>query len=71
LGGERKMTGFKKGQHKDMPMPFGKHKDKLVCDLEDSYIFWLLDQDFVHKDYPELTEQLRIENKYRNTYRKE
>ena len=55
-------------KHKDMEMPFGKHKGKLICDLDDGYIFWLLDQDWVVNDYPELTEQLRIENKFRNTW---
>jgi len=28
-------------------MPFGKHKGKLLADLDIDYICWLLDQDFI------------------------
>ena len=64
------MKGLKPGEHKDMKMPFGKHKGELICDLPDDYIFWLKDQNWVHTSYPDLLKQLDIENKFRNTYKK-
>lgn len=62
---------MKSGEHKDIAMPFGKHKGALVCDLEDSYILWLKDQDWLYRDWPELAKQIDIENKFRNTWKKE
>jgi len=59
---------MKPGEHKDMAMPFGKYKGELVADLEDSYLIWLLDQEWVHKSYPELANQLKIEDQYRKKF---
>lgn len=42
-------------------MPFGKHKDKRLIDVPDSYLLWLLRQDWVEEKYPELWAYL-IEN---------
>jgi uncharacterized protein (DUF3820 family) len=55
-------------KQQDTPMPFGKYKGKLICDLPNSYIFWLLDQDWVVKDWPNLYEQIQIENQYRDKF---
>lgn len=57
------------GRHEDMAMPFGKHKGELVADIPDSYLRWLLDQEWVENDYPDLHEQLEIEYGYRKTWR--
>ena len=59
---------MKAGEYKDMPMPFGKHKGTLIADLEDSYLIWLLDQEWVHKSYPALVKQLKIEDQYRKKF---
>ena len=55
-------------KQQDEPMPFGKFKGKLICDLPNSYLIWLLDQEWMAKDYPNLYTQLKIENTYRNRF---
>lgn len=60
----------------DMRMPFGKHGPKdgkpgtLICDLPDSYLIWILDQDWLYKKFPKLAEQIVIEHKYRNRWKR-
>jgi len=53
------------GDHKDITMPFGKHKGELLCDLPDNYISWLLEQDWVITKFTDITKQLKIEKEFR------
>lgn len=55
-------------KHEDVPMPFGKHKGELVADIPDGYLRWLIDQEWVQDDYPDLYDQLKIEYGYRKTW---
>ena len=42
----------------DSLMPFGKHKDKPLSEVPDSYLIWLMDQLWVKPKYPELWQYL-------------
>ncbi len=69
---------MKSGEHKDMRMPFGAHgpkpgiRGKLIADLPDQYLVWLLDQEWIYKEelYTELVKQLKIEDQYRKKFNK-
>lgn len=52
----------------DTPMPFGKFKGKLVADLPDYYLNWLLDQEEIALGKPMLYEQFQIESQYRERF---
>lgn len=68
------MRGLKKGEHKDIEMPFGRYgpkglkPGKLICDLPDWYLDWICAQVFVKEDYPEVFKQACIEIKFRRVY---
>lgn len=54
--------------YEDVKMPFGKHKGELVADLPDSYLNWLLGQDFVKIGYNQLWKMVAKESKYRKDF---
>lgn len=39
---------------KDLRMPFGKHKDKLLDEVPVDYLVWCRDQDWLEERYPEV-----------------
>lgn len=61
---------MKKGEHKDIKIPFGKYKGKLIADVPSNYLNWLREQEFVYTDYPELAKQIKIELEFRDKFDK-
>jgi len=57
-----------KKTYTDIPMSFGKYRGFLVADLPDSYLNYLLDQDFVQDKYPEIRRIAKMEKDYRKKW---
>lgn len=55
-------------RYTDRKMPFGKHKDELICDIPHDYLEWLMDQVWFEEKNPILYETVKIELKYRKDY---
>jgi uncharacterized protein (DUF3820 family) len=49
-------------------LPFGKHKGEPIEDLSDSYLEWLLDQDWMEEKFPEGLEAILKEVQYRERF---
>ena len=56
------------GESGDVIMPFGKNKGKSLSELEDRYFRWLLDQEWFHKDYPQLVQDVESELRFRRKW---
>ena len=58
------------GEHgyEDIAMPFGKHKGTLLADVPNSYLDWLLEQEFVEVKHPKLYRLAKLENHYRQEF---
>lgn len=55
-------------KYEDIPLPFGKHKGKLICDIPSLYLQWLLDQDWFVRDHPKMEEMIKMELDYRKKW---
>jgi len=55
-------------RYEDVLLPFGKFKGKLICEIPNSYLSWLLDQDWMVKDWPNIYVQCQLESKYREDW---
>ena len=51
--------------YEDIEMLFGKHKGELLADVPDSYLYYLLDQEFVEEKYSKLHQMCKLEQQYR------
>lgn len=51
--------------YEDINLPFGKFKGELLADIPNSYLSWLLDQEFVEDQYPKLRKLAKMEEQYR------
>lgn len=58
----------KSNTYMDMPMPFGKHKGELIAVLPNTYIDWLLDQEFFEEKYPKHWAMAKKEKEYRKKF---
>lgn len=54
--------------YRDMKIPFGKHKGEIVADIPNSYLEWLLDQDFFEEKFSQHYEMAKQEMDYRNKF---
>lgn len=54
--------------YEDMKIPFGKHKGELIADLTDSYLDWLLDQDWFAEKFPKHVVMVKKEIGYRKKF---
>ena len=50
---------------------FGKYKDKTIEQIPNSYLNWLLEQEWFCVDYKGLVEEIGIELKYREDFDKQ
>lgn len=55
-------------KQKDMPFTFGKYNGILICDIPNSYLNWIVGEQFFKNKYKELYEQVLIELKYRKQF---
>lgn len=55
-------------KYEDKPLPFGKHKGELICDVPASYLNWLLEQDWFAEKHKKLMDLVKIELKYRDDF---
>ena len=53
--------------YEDMKMPFGKYIGELLADIPNSYLVWLLDQEFVEVRHHKLYQMAKLEQQYRIT----
>ena len=51
--------------YEDIKIPFGIHKGSLLADVSNSYLSWLLGQEFVEIQYPKLYRLAKLEEQYR------
>lgn len=54
--------------YEDIRMPFGQHKDKLLADIPNSYLDWLLDQEWMETKHPNLFRLAGLEKHYRTEF---
>ena len=54
--------------YEDIEMPFGSYKGELLADVPNSYLKWILDQEFVEEKYPRLYKLAKMEEQYRITF---
>ena len=57
-----------KDEYVDKEIPFGKHKGEMICEVEDSYLEWLLDQDWFCLKFPIHKKLIDKELKYRKDF---
>lgn len=55
-------------RHRDMQIPFGKHRGTLIADIPCSYLGYLLEQDWFFEKFRDLCEQVVIEVDYRKKF---
>ena len=76
--GYKETPGYQPPSHTPAPdgtrplavMTFGKHKDKDIEEVPDSYLRWMIDQEWAEDRYPELVEAANVELKYRSDFNK-
>lgn len=51
--------------YEDIEIPFGKYKGELLADIPNSYLIWLLDQEFVEVRHHRLYTMAKLEQQYR------
>jgi uncharacterized protein (DUF3820 family) len=54
--------------YEDIKLTFGKHKDKLLADVPNTYLDWLLNQEFVELQHPKLFRLAKLEEHYRQEF---
>lgn len=54
--------------YQDIKIPFGKHKGELLADIPNSYLNWLLDQEFFETKFKPIWEMAKQEIAYRNKF---
>lgn len=54
--------------YKDMKIPFGKHVGKLIADIPNGYLEWLLNQEFFETKFREYWEMTKKEIEYREKF---
>ena len=59
---------MKPGEQQDIIIPFGIHKDKLVADTPNSYLEFLMEQDWFCSKFKDVAEQIKIEQDYRKKF---
>lgn len=63
------MEGFiKMTKQKDIRFPFGKYDGVLIADVPNSYLNWILEQDWFFQKYDEVKYQVVIEMEYRKKF---
>lgn len=55
-------------KQQDLNIPFGRYRDKLIADVPNNYLNWLLDQDWFCIKHPVILEQIKIELSYRKKF---
>jgi len=55
-------------RHRDVQVPFGKHRGTLIADIPCSYLGYLLEQDWFAVKFRDLYEQVVIEVEYRKKF---
>lgn len=55
-------------KQRDLLFTFGKYNGVLVADVPNSYLNWVLEQDWFCKEYVDLKNQVEIELVYRNKF---
>ena len=54
--------------YRDMKIPFGKHKGELLADIPNSYLEWLLDQEFFEEKFQQHWKMTKKELEYRDKF---
>lgn len=54
--------------YRDMKIPFGKHRGELLADIPNSYLEWLLEQDFFEEKFREHWLMSKKEVEYRRKF---
>lgn len=54
--------------YRDMKIPFGKHRGELLADIPNSYLEWLLEQEFFEEKFPEHYTMSKKEMEYRRKF---
>jgi uncharacterized protein (DUF3820 family) len=54
--------------YEDIRLSFGKYRNELLADIPNSYLDWLLDQEFVEEKHPKLFTLAKIESHYRQQF---
>lgn len=57
-----------KNPYRDMKIPFGKYKGELLADIPDSYLDWLLEQEFFELKFKEHWKMTKQEKEYRKKF---
>lgn len=58
----------KESSYRDMKIPFGKHKGELLADIPNSYLEWLLDQEFFEEKFLQHWKMAKKELEYRDKF---
>jgi hypothetical protein len=54
--------------YRDLKIPFGKHKGELLADIPNSYLEWLLEQDFFEEKFHQHWLMSKKELEYRKKF---
>ncbi|OPZ26753.1 MAG: hypothetical protein BWZ00_01598 [Bacteroidetes bacterium ADurb.BinA174] len=57
-----------KNEYKDMPFPFGKFNDVLMCDVPNKYLKWIVGEKWFQEKFPVLFNIVKKELKYREQF---
>lgn len=63
----KKLTPVQK-PYRDMKIPFGKHKGELLADIPNSYLLWILEQEFYEEKFHEHWSMTKQELEYRKKF---
>lgn len=55
-------------KQKDIRFPFGEYDGVLIADVPNSYLNWILEQDWFFQKYDEVKYQVVIEMEYRKKF---
>jgi uncharacterized protein (DUF3820 family) len=54
--------------YKDVKIPFGKFRGKLLADIPNSYLTWLLEQEFFELRFKDIWKMTKLEKEYRKKF---
>ena len=57
-----------KRKYEDMALPFGKFRGKLLADIPNYYLNWLLEQEWFEVDHPKIHTIAKMERDYRKKW---
>ena len=57
-----------KNEYEDVPMPLGKFKGKLICNIPNSYLEWIVGEKWFKQKYSRLCIIAEMEIAYRKRY---